>query len=120
MVYELESPEIIQYDDLGSSLNANALSDAVRSNKVSIVENSWNPEVTESYAPKVVEVELGGTITWTNDDTVVHTVTEEESASFDSGFIQAGAQWQHTFEQPGQYNYYCTLHPWMKGIVLVS
>ncbi len=120
LVYELESPEIIQYDDLGSSLNANALSDAVRSNKVSIVENSWNPEVTESYAPKVVEVELGGTITWTNDDTVVHTVTEEESASFDSGFIQAGAQWQHTFEQPGQYNYYCTLHPWMKGIVLVS
>ena len=67
-----------------------------------------------------MKVEPGTTVTWINDDNVVHTVTEQESESFDSGFIQAGGDWQHTFDDAGEYNYYCTLHPWMKGAVLVS
>ena len=50
---------------------------------------------------------------------MVHTVTEQESESFDSGFIQAGGDWDYTFDDAGEYNYYCTLHPWMKGAVLV-
>lgn len=57
---------------------------------------SWNQDITESYAPIAVKVESGTTVTWTNDDIVVHTVTEQESESLDSGFIQAGAEWQHT------------------------
>jgi len=58
-------------------------------------------------------------ITWTDDDIMVHTVTEQESGSFDSGFIQAGANWDHTFDESGEYDYYCTLHPWMKCAVVV-
>ena len=87
---------------------------------VSIVKDSWNSEITESYAPIAVKIESGTTVTWTNDDVVVHTVTDQESGSFDSGFIQAGADWQQTFDDSGEYSYYCTLHPWMKGAILVS
>jgi len=96
-----------------------ATHDAVSTDKVSIVKDSWNPEITESYAPIAVKVEPGTTVTWTNDDIVVHTVTEQESGLFDSGFIQAGADWDYVFDESGEYNYYCTLHPWMKGAVVV-
>jgi len=105
---------------LGSVGDGIATHDAVSADKVSIVKDSWNPEITESYAPIAVKVEPGTTVTWINDDFVVHTVTEQEFELFDSGFIQAGAEWQHTFDDSGEYNYYCTLHPWMKGAVLVS
>jgi len=119
LLYKLENPQIIQYDDLGSVGEGIATEDAVHADKVSIVKDSWNPEIVESYAPIAIKIEPGTTVTWINDDTVVHTVTEQEPESFDSGFIQAGADWQHTFDNSGEYNY-CTLHPWMKGAVLVN
>jgi len=120
LLYKLEDPQIITYDDLGSAGEGIPTHNAVSADKVSIVKESWNPEITESYAPIAVKVESGTTVTWTNDDIVIHTVTEQESESFDSGFIQAGASWDYTFDNSGEYNYYCTLHPWMKGAVLVS
>ncbi len=91
----------------------------VQTDKVSIVKNSWNPEVTESYAPLAIEILAGTTVTWTNNDGVVHTVTETES-KFDSEFIQAGSDWKFKFENEGEYGYFCTLHPWMKGTVIVN
>ena len=120
LLYKLEDPQIITYDDLGSAGEGISTHDAASADKISIVKDSWNPKIIESYAPIAVKVEPGTTVTWTNDDSVVHTVTEQESESFDSTFIQAGADWQYTFDESGEYNYYCTLHPWMKGVVLVN
>ena len=60
----------------------------------------------------------GTTVTWTNNDAVIHTVTDTKK-TFDSEFMHAGGTWEHTFEKPGQYDYLCTLHPWMKGTVSV-
>jgi len=83
------------------------------------VKNSWNPEITESYAPLAIQVSVGTSVTWTNDDSVVHTVTETEY-KFDSTFIQGGSEWEFKFENEGEFGYFCTLHPWMKGTVLVN
>ena len=93
LLYKLEDPQIITYDDLGSAGVPISTHGAVSADKVSIVKDSWNPKIVESYAPIAVKVKPGTTITWTNDDIVVHTVTESDSILFDSGFIQAGAKW---------------------------
>lgn len=112
----LEHPQIVTYENLTQSVNTNV--EKIQTNNVSIVKDSWNPDVVESYLPTSIEVNLGTTVTWTNNDMVIHTVTDTQK-TFDSQFIQAGDTWQHTFEKPGQYDYLCTLHPWMKGTVNV-
>lgn len=91
----------------------------ISTDKVSIVKDSWNPEVLDSYDPTTIEVKSGTIVTWTNDDFVAHTVTDLED-SFDSGFIPAGSTWKYQFEKPGEFDYFCTLHPWMKGYVSVT
>jgi plastocyanin len=63
-------------------------------------------------------VGVNNTITWTNNDNMVHTVTSR-TGLFDSGLIEAGMTWTYTFDTPGIYNYYCTLHPWTNGTVTV-
>jgi plastocyanin len=57
--------------------------------------------------PKVIKP--GTQVTWTNKDSVAHTVTAD-SGAFDSGFIMPGKSWSHTFDQAGTFSYYCTLH----------
>jgi plastocyanin len=66
-----------------------------------------------------IEIAVGTTITWKNEDQVSHTVSATDT-SFDSGMIDAGRSWSHTFDQPGTYTYYCTPHPFMKGTVVVK
>jgi plastocyanin len=92
---------------------------AVKTNNVSILAETWQYESTKSYSPAVIEVPVGTTVTWTNDDVILHTVTDL-GGKFDSGFIQPDETWEHTFESAGTYYYYCSIHPWMKGAVLVS
>src|SRR3989442_756413 len=60
------------------------------------------------------------TVTWVNKDTVTHTVTSDGSSLFDSGFMPTGATFQFTFTMAGTYPYYCTVHPFMKGTVVVT
>jgi nitrite reductase (NO-forming) len=117
LIKKLEHPEIITYKNLGEPVKVEA--EKISTDKVSIVKDSWNPEITESYDPPAIEIQSGTTVTWTNNDFVVHTVTDLED-SFDSGFIQAGNTWEYTFENPGEFDYFCTLHPWMKGYVNVT
>lgn len=91
----------------------------INTNKVSIVPGSWQINTTESYHPTIISVITGTTVTWTNDDTIIHTVTDLEG-TFDSDLIQPGSGWSHTFYHEGKYTYYCTIHPWMKGLVIVT
>ena len=117
LIKSLEQPQIISYENLGESTTIDATK--ISTNQVSIVKDSWNPDVVESYDPQAIEVNSGTTVTWTNDDFVAHTVTDNEK-SFDSGFIQAGSTWSYTFEKSWEFDYFCTLHPWMKGSVSVK
>ena len=75
-----------------------------------------------AYSPQNFTVSVGTTVTWINKDTTLlsHTVTSNVSGQFDSGLLDTGARWSHIFAQPGNFTYYCTLHPNMWGTVVVS
>ncbi len=77
------------------------------------------------YYPDDVAIPAGTTIAWFNDDPgQPHTVTsgtpEDPSNIFNSGVIPYTSFFQHTFDQAGTFDYYCTIHPWRTGTVTVS
>ena len=76
-------------------------------------------ESPADYSVNDLMVELGTTVTWTNNDQAMpHTVTAVDG-SFDSGQLSAGQAFSFTFDKPGEFEYYCTLHPWMRAKVEV-
>jgi predicted secreted protein with PEFG-CTERM motif len=97
---------------------------------VDVVKGSSVPgcEATnECYIPYEVTIDVGGEITWSNVDTAAHTVTSGSAADgpdglFDSSLFMAGATYSVKFDDyaPGNYNYFCMVHPWMEGIVVVQ
>lgn len=94
-------------------------SSAVKTNTVSILANSWQYMSTKAYSPSVIQVSSDTTVTWKNEGQIIHTVTDL-GGKFDSGFIQPAETWQYTFDSNDTYYYFCTIHPWMKGAVIVS
>jgi predicted secreted protein with PEFG-CTERM motif len=95
---------------------------------VSIPAGSSSPgcETTnECYIPDEVTVDVGGEVTWTNDDTAAHTVTSGSASggpdgTFDSSLIIAGKSFTYKFEEAGEFPYFCQVHPWMVGKVVVQ
>jgi len=82
-------------------------------------------ETNRCFNPATVSVDVGGTVTWSNDDTAAHTVTSGTSADgpngiFDSSLFMAGTTFSHTFDDAGTYDYFCMVHPWMIGEVVVD
>ena len=82
-------------------------------------------ETDACYIPSSVNVNIGETVTWSNDDTAAHTVTSGSPADgvdgiFDSSLFAAGTTFSHTFEEEGTFNYFCMVHPWMVGVVMVG
>lgn len=76
--------------------------------------------VNYAYAPGTLSVNRGTTVTWTNGDTAPHTVTSSVSGPLDSPMLNQGDAFSFTFNNAGTYSYYCTVHPTMKGTVVVS
>ena len=97
----------------------NIESSAVQTNKVSILADTWQYQSTKAFSTSAIKVSSGTTVTWTNNDAIIHTVTDL-GGKFDSGFIQAGETWEHTFDSKGTNYYFCSIHPWMRGTVTVS
>lgn len=71
------------------------------------------------YQPASVTVQVGDTVTWTNDDLVPHTATATKGKRFNSGSIDAKQAWRYVAKQKGTYPYECTFHPTMKGTLVV-
>jgi len=71
------------------------------------------------YSPEIVTVTAGTTVIWINHDDVPHTVTATEKA-FRSPPLDAGDSFKFTFTTPGDYLYFCALHPHMTGEVIVK
>jgi plastocyanin len=69
-----------------------------------------------SYKPRQMDVLTGDTVTWTNESARGHTVTAEDG-SFDSGRVNVGERFMHSFPAAGAYPYYCRLHPTIRGEV---
>jgi predicted secreted protein with PEFG-CTERM motif len=81
----------------------------------------------ECYIPYEVTIDVGGEVTWSNDDSAAHTVTSGSAADgpsghFDSSLFMAGTTFSVVFDgyEPGEYPYFCMVHPWMEGIVTVQ
>jgi len=66
------------------------------------------------FTPKKLDVKPGDTITWINHDLVPHTVTADDE-SWDSGLINANAQWQTVVKADMFASYFCRFHPTMKA-----
>ncbi len=79
----------------------------------------------DCFIPSTVTIEAGETVTWENTDTAAHTATggtpaDGPSGVFDSSLIMAGGSYSHTFDDAGTYVYFCMVHPWMEGTVIVE
>jgi len=82
-------------------------------------------DTNECWDPPVVNLNIGDTVTWSNDDTAAHTVTSGTAADgldgvFDSSLFIVGATWSWTFDEAGTFDYFCMVHPWMAGQVIVG
>jgi plastocyanin len=72
-----------------------------------------------SYMQPKITIAAGTTVEWTNSDPLPHSVTAVDR-SFNSGLIQPGKTYRHTFTKAGRYNFYCMPHPFMKGVITVT
>ena len=106
---------------------------------IDIPYGAFNPELNTPtdvwYDPPVISVSIGDSITWYNDDAEAHTVTSGKGSGrfgwmsdnfgspdgiFDSGRFMPGESWTYKFEEPGTFSYFCVIHPWMEGVVIVE
>jgi plastocyanin len=71
------------------------------------------------FVPATLKIKSGTTVRFVNDDQDAHTATALEKR-FDSGGLDTGDAWSHVFSTPGTYSYFCAVHPFMKGVVIVS
>ncbi len=96
---------------------------------------NFNTAAPQWYLPTAITIQVNQTVKWINQDTEGHTVTSGKaggreglvqnnmglpSGFFDSGTIPPGKTWSYTFTKPGQYEYFCTIHPWMDGYITVN
>ena len=72
------------------------------------------------YSPDTIQITKGETVEWVNDDLTPHTVTSDSGGELNSGSMDVGTTWRHTFTQPGTFAYFCTFHREMKGNVIVK
>ncbi|HEX7032280.1 MAG TPA: plastocyanin/azurin family copper-binding protein [Nitrososphaera sp.] len=79
-----------------------------------------------AYSPNPIEIENDETVTWVNKDFDPHTVTsggfggEDVGQEFDSGYMGPQSMFSFTFEEEGEFNYFCAIHPNMVGTVIVD
>jgi plastocyanin len=73
-----------------------------------------------AFNPAEITVPAGGSVTWTNGDTVPHTATGLDREALQSGAIAPGESFTQTFDTAGTVEYFCEFHPNMKGSVVVE
>ena len=81
-------------------------------------------ETDSCYVPTIITVKQGNQVTWSNEDVAFHTITSgfygEPSALFDSGHLDPEEKFSFVFNEKGTIDYFCKLHPWMAGKVIVE
>jgi plastocyanin len=86
-------------------------------------------KTTDAFSPNPIKANVGDTVTWTNDDSTIHTVTSGSSGTPDNKFDSSNGgktylapkqTFSHKFTEAGDYPYYCTVHPNMIGTVTVA
>ncbi|HVS58377.1 MAG TPA: cupredoxin family copper-binding protein [Candidatus Saccharimonadales bacterium] len=112
---------------LGVSHNNNNSSPTMNMNSQTNTNNAA-PVATDkvsiqnfAFSPASITVKKGTTVTWTNSDSVTHTVTEKDAQTGpNSGDLAPGESYSFTFNKVGTYHYHCTIHTEMLGTVTVT
>lgn len=103
----------------GSSLTSNG------HNNVSIVPDASTLD-DKAFQPNPIKIKVGDDISWTNNDTIPHTITSgtegaaNAGSEFDSIILAANQSFEHKFVSKGEFPYFCRVHPNMVGEVVVS
>ena len=106
-----------------------SITPALAANTAASITLGASSKTTDAFSPNPVNVNVGDTITWTNDDSQPHTVTSGSNGTPDGKFdsspnfqplLVPKQTFSHTFTQAGDYPYYCGLHPNMVGTVKVA
>ena len=93
--------------------------------EVKIPEGTYQTQDSH-FEPKTLTIGKGDTVNWINEDSTLHTVSSGKPSSntvgtmFDSSYLSSGKTFEHTFKKTGKFDYYCTLHPYMTGKIVVS
>jgi len=82
-------------------------------------------ENDQCFIPSEKTSKVNQTIVWNNEDSAAHTITsgtpeQGSDGKFDSSMIMAGADFSHKFSEKGRYPYFCMVHPWQKGIIIIE
>lgn len=114
------------------------LTDQNNENMVNVsIEQDASDLGDKAFSPSTTTLKPGDTIVWINNDSVVHTVVEGNPSipssistirpeasppigKFESEIMTKGMTFKHLFDKPGTFNYYCSIHPTMTGVVIVS
>ena len=87
---------------------------------VSIAPGAADPNNDLSFDPPQINVPTGTIVSWTNADSIQHTVTSDEQGLFDAGPISPGDTFENVFDSAGEFGYHCAIHPFMTGVVMVG
>lgn len=102
---------------------------------VAIAQGASSTNNKNFFVPNILNISQGMTVKWTNEDLIsyksfeveqIHTVMSgsidkgKMGKEFDSGFLSAGKSFEHTFNSKRTYDYFCFIHPFMTGKVIVS
>jgi plastocyanin len=113
--YVLSSNMNMGVEGSGNSIQQPTAPNPSNSTVVKIVANAGS----NLFSPNPVEVKVGETVTWINNDSGRHTVTSKVGI-FDSGMMGKGQLFSFTFDKAGEYPYFCGPHPIMVGTVVVT
>lgn len=75
---------------------------------------------TMLFTPSQITVKKGEAVKWTNNDDTAHTVTIDHGTGPNSDLIQPGRTYTYTFNQTGSFQYHCSIHPSMRGTIVVK
>ena len=109
----------------GGASNSTTSTNPVTTNQVTTSATRVAPSAASvsianfAFSPATLTVSVGTVVTWTNNDSTTHTVTSDTGV-FSSGGMDQHATFSYTFSTAGTYTYYCSIHTYMKGTVIVK
>jgi plastocyanin len=104
---------------IGFLLNPTTIPVFSQRDSVFIAPGAADPNNDQSFVPQFISMPIQSVVSWTNNDSVQHTVTSEEGL-FDSFLIPPGDTFDNIFDTPGEFGYHCSIHPLMTGRVMVG
>ena len=117
----LPSDDVSPESTVEETLSIEVQADVIMPTKVS---RPGCEKIDKCYIPSEITVEKGSSVTWINEDSAFHSVTsgvyDDPTGLFDSGYMDPYQTFSYVFDTSGTYDYYCTLHPWMEGKVIVE